>query len=256
MRCPICENVRDKVIETRSDADETLIRRRRECASCKWRFTTYERADASERVVVKSDGRRRERLDRQKLRRGIEAATENLDIAPETIDRIVDDVLDGLGSRGSRILSADIGALVEQHLQQLNPVAFIRYASVHRRFKTPEEFVSLVRQVPPPLMVVKRDSRRQPFDVARIRRGIQWAVKHTTLDDSEKVSAITDAVIQEIYGFGAEIPTSVIGKAVQRQLRRRDAVSYLRFTSVFERFDTADRFLEVATATLETRSGA
>jgi transcriptional repressor NrdR len=245
MRCPACNRVEDRVLETRASSDGDLIRRRRECLSCQTRYTTYERTGASERVVIKSD-RSRERFDRIKLRRGIEAAVENLDVSNDAIDQLVEEIVAGLDT-DIPVESRDIGQAAEERLLALNPVAFVRFSSVHRRFSSPAQFILAAQNMPKPRLVRKRDGRLQPFDFGRIRTGIRWAVKHTPIDGEAQVTRIADQVVSDVMpGEGEVVPTADIGEAVKLRLRERDAVAYLRFASVFDRFDTVDRFVDAA----------
>ena len=132
MRCPYCAKEDSKVIDTR-ESDET-IRRRRECLKCGRRFTTYERVAQTSLMVIKHDGRR-EAFDRQKLMSGLLRACAKRPISMETLERVVDDIemqLHGLGR--SEVDSQRIGQMVMDHLRSLDDVAYVRFASVYRRF--------------------------------------------------------------------------------------------------------------------------
>jgi transcriptional repressor NrdR len=132
MRCPYCAKEDSKVIDTR-ESDET-IRRRRECLKCGRRFTTYERVAQTSLMVIKHDGRR-EAFDRQKLMSGLLRACAKRPISMEALERVVDDIemqLHGLGR--SEVDSQRIGQMVMDHLRSLDDVAYVRFASVYRRF--------------------------------------------------------------------------------------------------------------------------
>lgn len=248
MRCPNCGGFEDTVLETRADADQVLIRRRRRCAGCDIRFTTYERADSSQYMVVKRNGRR-ERFDVKKLRLGIVRAVENLEIADSVIERLVNEVAADIRPEGQQITSQTIGQLIEDHLRHLDEVAFVRFASHFRRFSEASEFVQLVKELGDPKpSVVKRDGRWQPFDSGKILRGIAWAAKHTSID-KKQVQAIAEGVVKEVFANGhTEVHTREIGETVQRHLRERDHVAYIRFSSVFDRYEVAESFVTLASS--------
>jgi transcriptional repressor NrdR len=132
MRCPYCGKEESKVIDTR-ESDET-IRRRRECLNCRKRFTTYERLAQTSLMVVKQDGRR-EAFDRQKLMGGIVRACAKRPVPTEAIERMTDDIEMQLHAMGrSEVDSQKIGQMVMERLRVLDDVAYVRFASVYRRF--------------------------------------------------------------------------------------------------------------------------
>jgi transcriptional repressor NrdR len=143
MRCPHCEGLEDKVLESRSLANGESIRRRRECLSCGYRFTSYERIEEKHLMVVKSDGRR-EPFDRVKLERGIQRACEKRNVSQVTIEDMINDLEDEaamIGKSTHEIPSREIGESVLRRLYDLDSVAYIRFASVYRKFKDVGEFV-------------------------------------------------------------------------------------------------------------------
>ena len=196
-----------------------MIRRRRECLACSWRHTTYERSDTSELVVIKSDGKTRERFDTEKIRRGILAATENLDVDSKELDMFISEIVSDLRPSGNQVHSKQIGQMVEQRLLVLNPVAFVRFASVFRRFSRPEEFAELARTFEGLTVVLKRDGRLQLFDPEKVRIGIEWAAKHTALR-AQDVDRISEAVVAKAMQRGDPIPSQEIGEVVLEHLRR------------------------------------
>jgi transcriptional repressor NrdR len=136
MRCPRCNSEDLRVLETR-DRDQ-VIRRRRECAACGHRFTTTERIDAVALLVVKRDGRREE-YDRNKVLRGVRIASEKRPIGVEAIEGLVDAVERDLAATGaSEVASTVVGDLVIKHLLALDPIAYIRFASVYREMRNLE----------------------------------------------------------------------------------------------------------------------
>ncbi len=143
MRCPHCESLEDKVLESRTLANGESIRRRRECLSCGYRFTSYERIEEKHLMVVKSDGRR-EPFDREKLERGIQRACEKRNISQVTIEEMINDLEDEsamLGKSTHEISSRELGEMVLRRLYDLDGVAYVRFASVYRQFKDAEEFI-------------------------------------------------------------------------------------------------------------------
>jgi transcriptional repressor NrdR len=140
MKCPYCINETTDVIEKRDTKDGTVTRRRRNCTSCQKRFTTYERVEHVPITVVKKD-HKRETFDREKLKRGILRASGKTTITIADIDRIVDEVERELISGDStEVKSHKVGELVATRLKKLDKVAYIRFASVFKRFVDVEEF--------------------------------------------------------------------------------------------------------------------
>lgn len=147
MRCPKCTHQEDKVIDSRAAADGAVIRRRRMCLRCGHRFTTYEEIVKSRLWVTKRDGRREE-FDRRKLRSGIERACEKRPISAEQIDALVDGLMEEMESEFEReVPSQAIGAKVMSRLEKMDDVAYVRFASVYRRFKDVNQFVSAIRDI-------------------------------------------------------------------------------------------------------------
>ena len=139
MRCPYCGSEELKVLDKRK-ADDKSIRRRRECEKCGKRFTTYERIEQADIIVVKKDGKR-ERFDRSKVKGGILKACEKRPITNEMIERTVDEIEAELrGEDSIEIPSRKIGELVMKKLKRLDKVAYIRFASVYREFEDIESF--------------------------------------------------------------------------------------------------------------------
>ena len=140
MKCPYCNYEETQVIDTRETENLEATRRRRECLKCNKRFTTYERVEEADIIVVKKDGRR-EKFERKKLMDGILKASEKRDISLEKIEKLVDDVESDLRKRDSvEVESKVIGELVMKKLKALDKVAYIRFASVYREFEGLERF--------------------------------------------------------------------------------------------------------------------
>jgi transcriptional repressor NrdR len=140
MKCPFCGTLENKVINSRLTADETSIRRRRECLSCSGRFTTYEYIEKTPILVIKRDGRR-VGFDRQKLINGLLRACEKRPVSMEAIDALVAGVEKELhNAMESEISSLRIGEMVLGRLRALDEVAYVRFASVYRQFRDISEF--------------------------------------------------------------------------------------------------------------------
>lgn len=140
MKCPYCGYKEDKVIDSRSSSDDTIIRRRRQCLKCGKRFTTYEKVEHIPLMVIKKDGRREE-FDREKILNGIRKACEKRPVSIEKMEEIVNKVETEIEKRNVReIPTRVIGQLVMKSLHKLDQVAYVRFASVYKEFKDIEEF--------------------------------------------------------------------------------------------------------------------
>lgn len=145
MLCPFCKKEKDRVVDSRPLDNAVVIRRRRECRECHRRFTTYERLEEMPLMVVKQGGNR-EPYDRDKLRQGILRAGEKRPIPIETIEKIVADI-DLKVQEYFEIPSHKIGEMVLEQLLDVDPVAYVRFASVYRRFDSIEVFLKELRQL-------------------------------------------------------------------------------------------------------------
>jgi transcriptional repressor NrdR len=147
MKCPFCGNVDTQVVETRMAEDGDFIRRRRQCAACEKRFTTYERPDVNFPAVVKKDGRRIE-YERAKLLASMNLALRKRPVSTEQIDGAVERIEEKLLNLGLReVPSTRIGELVMRELKKLDKVAYVRFASVYRSFEDIDDFKTLVDEV-------------------------------------------------------------------------------------------------------------
>ena len=144
MKCPKCGVDDDKVLDSRSARDGAAIRRRRECAACGHRFTTYEEIDRDEVLVVKRDGTR-QTFERAKLDRAIRQACGKRKISDEQIRTIIDRVVANL--EGDEVQSATIAELVMGELHKVDEVAYIRFASVYRQFKDVAQFLAAITEI-------------------------------------------------------------------------------------------------------------
>lgn len=146
MKCPYCHEGDFAVLDSRSQERGFPIRRRRVCSHCKRRIWTVEQIEEVPLKVIKKTDQRREDFDPAKLRRGIEIACYKCPVTPEQIDHIVRQVENELyANHFGEVPSSVIGDLVMEHLKQLNQVAYVRFASVYREFRDPEDFVQEVR---------------------------------------------------------------------------------------------------------------
>src|SRR5919204_5671741 len=146
MRCPVCRSPDTRVLDKRDSADASTTRRRRQCAACSHRFTTYERPDTATLMVVKSDQRRQE-WSPDKLRRSLQVACTKRPISAETIERTVEQIEAELRGRDTaEVPSSVIGDLAMEKLRQLDQVAYIRFASVYRAFADIASFEDEVRR--------------------------------------------------------------------------------------------------------------
>jgi len=140
MKCPYCGKVEDKVIDSRISGEGVSIRRRRECLSCGKRFTTYEYIEKAPLMVVKRDGTRK-RFDREKIKAGIIKACEKRPVSMDKIEEIVEEVEKKVQKKAdNEIKSTVIGNMVMEELYNLDEVAYVRFASVYRRFKDVSHF--------------------------------------------------------------------------------------------------------------------
>ena len=145
MKCPFCDDLEDKVVDSRMAKEGEVIRRRRECLGCKRRYTTYERVEEILPVVVKKDGRR-ETFDRSKILSGLKKACEKRPISTATIEAVADRVEKRIQEMGeTEIESRIVGEELMKELHQLDQVAYVRFASVYREFKDIDQFMDELR---------------------------------------------------------------------------------------------------------------
>ena len=147
MRCPKCGCEESKVVDSRPSESNDAIRRRRECTSCGFRFTTYERCEEVPLLVVKRDGHK-EPFDRQKLMRGLLTATVKRDVPMSALTGLIDNIESTLRDSGkTEVTSADLGSMVLKRLVSVDKVAYVRFASVYRDFKDGDEFSEELRSL-------------------------------------------------------------------------------------------------------------
>lgn len=147
MRCPYCDFIDSKVIDSRPSEDDRSIRRRRECLKCGRRFTTYEKVEEMLLTVVKKDGSR-EAFDRNKILNGIMRACEKRPVSREQMDNVVNDIERYLYSLMEKEISSSfIGDVLSDHLKALDEVAYVRFASVYRHFEDVSTFIAEIEKL-------------------------------------------------------------------------------------------------------------
>jgi transcriptional repressor NrdR len=145
LKCPRCGHGDNRVVDSRAGRDGTMIRRRRECLSCRRRFTTYERVEEELPLVVKRDGRR-EPFDRQKILTGVMKACEKRPVSYAVIEEVVDSLESRFQASGEKeVSSVQIGERVMAELLKMDDVAYVRFASVYRQFKDISQFVEEIK---------------------------------------------------------------------------------------------------------------
>ncbi len=162
MKCPFCTDFDNKVVDSRLSGESDIIRRRRECLGCGRRFTTYERVEDILPMVIKKDGRR-EPFDRNKILSGIQTACQKRPVPVAVMEEIVDRIEKSLQEKGDKeIKSSTIGETVMLELNDLDEVAYVRFASVYRSFKDINEFMDELKD-----MLEEEESRRMKEEKTR-----------------------------------------------------------------------------------------
>ncbi|UCG91091.1 MAG: transcriptional repressor NrdR [candidate division WOR-3 bacterium] len=147
MKCPRCGRDGDRVLETRTSQAGSVVRRRRECGECHFRFTTYETIERMPLVVIKRDGTR-EPYDRTKLLNGIATACRKRPVSAEKIESIVNEIEDSLSDRyQTEIKSSEIGRMILEHLLEIDEVSYVRFASVYRKFTNIDKFAKELSKI-------------------------------------------------------------------------------------------------------------
>ncbi|MBQ0013161.1 MAG: transcriptional repressor NrdR [Proteobacteria bacterium] len=149
MRCPYCNSTDSRVADSRPDTEDSVIKRRRVCNQCGAKFTTVERIQMRDLIVRKNNGKL-EPFDREKLRRSIKVACRNRDVGDEQIERLVASIQRRLetDSMDDTVTSAAVGQMVSDSLLNLDPIAFVRFVSVYRRFSKISDFKKIIDQIP------------------------------------------------------------------------------------------------------------
>lgn len=147
MKCPFCNHLHDRVVDSRESKEGDAIRRRRECLACERRFTTYERIDEVPYMVIKKDGRR-EKFDRQKVLGGLLKACEKRPVAMSKLSELVNQVESRVSDSPDREISTiDIGEFLMEKLRELDKIAYVRFASVYRDFQDEQAFFNELKNL-------------------------------------------------------------------------------------------------------------
>jgi len=147
MRCPKCGGQEDRVVDSRASREGATIRRRRECVACNYRYTTYEEVEHDHLMVLKRDGRREE-FSKEKLLSGLRKACQKRPISPKIIEDLVEKIVDVVSNKFEREVPAEfVGKMVMDGLRGIDDVAYVRFASVYRRFQEATDFVQEVRKL-------------------------------------------------------------------------------------------------------------
>jgi transcriptional repressor NrdR len=147
MRCPSCSSLDTQVKDSRPTEDSAAIRRRRVCLSCNFRFTTFERVQLRELLIIKRNGRRVP-FDRDKLARSIQISLRKRNVDPDRVEQTVSKIVRELESLGeSEVSSETIGEIVMEHLRALDDVAYVRFASVYRNFREAKDFEAVLDEL-------------------------------------------------------------------------------------------------------------
>ena len=147
MKCPFCDFDDSSVLESRDSEDGIVTRRRRECGGCEKRFTTYERVESPQLIVVKKDNVK-EVFDKEKLKEGVERACEKRLIDEEAVDQIIDQVeREMLRKKNGEVASKLIGNAVLRRLKKIDKVAYVRFASVYLDFGDLKDFLKVIKEV-------------------------------------------------------------------------------------------------------------
>ena len=150
MRCPRCGSMESKVLESRTLADGNSIRRRRECIDCSYRYTSYERIEEKQLMVIKRSSALREPFDRVKIERGVQQAVRKRPVSQMQIANMIDEIEERATREGMEtheINSARLGEMVLERLYTLDKVAYVRFASVYRNFESVAEFLKEIEQL-------------------------------------------------------------------------------------------------------------
>ncbi len=149
MRCPHCNSMDDKVLESRQNSSGSTIRRRRECLTCGYRYTSYERIEEKPLMVIKRDGRR-EAFDILKLEKGLQTSLQKREISQEVVENLLHEIEDEsmiLAGSKREVSSRHIGDLVLKKLYEIDPVAYVRFASVYRMFDDVTQFIQEIEKL-------------------------------------------------------------------------------------------------------------
>lgn len=235
MKCPYCNEEGDRVVDSRSSREGRAIRRRRECVSCSKRYTSYEYIEIIDISIIKNDGTRQE-YDRKKLQIGITAACKKRPVSNKKIETLLDSIETKIQEKGqNEVSSGDLGTWVMEALQDLDDVAYVRFASVYRQFKSREEFIKELQDINHIVMyVTKKNGMQEEYDRQKLRRSIEAACKKRPISARN-----IDIIIKEVEKSmkkKKEISAEAIGTVVLESLSKTDFIAYMRYSSIFKDF--------------------
>jgi transcriptional repressor NrdR len=242
MKCPFCGSLNDKVVDSRPAEDGKATRRRRRCLSCERKFTTYEYIEKISLMIKKLDGTL-EAYSRGKLSDGIILACKKRPVSRQRLETLVDEVENELFNLSrEEVSSQQIGDLVLDKLKQIDEVAYVRFASVYRNFKSKDEFLQELKSLPSSLLVTKANGRVEPFERRKLLYGIELACNKRPVT-KRKMEAIADGILRELDKKGIrEVTSSRLGEMVMERLKKLDVVAYVRFASVYRKFKEPEEF--------------
>ena len=207
MKCPYCGTLEDKVVDSRPTDEGETIRRRRECALCMKRFTTYEKVEIQPLVVIKKDNSR-ENFDRDKLMRGISRACEKRPVSADDMFKIVDQIETHLSNALEReVTSQSIGELLMDRLKRLDQVAYVRFASVYRDFGDIDTFISEIHKI--------RTEANQEAGRDRGERGSRGGA------ESREAGEVASPGAYAAHGSGAQSPARAAAPPRRKRPPRR-----------------------------------
>ena len=240
MICPVCKADGDKVIDSRPAADGRAIRRRRECLACGRRFTTYEQVENPGPEVTKRDGRI-ESFDSDKIYKSLQISIKNRPVSNERLQAVVSDITSRIKNDFSNgITTTQITELALNELLKLDEVAYVRFASSHKRFFDKDEFITSLKALPRSLQVIKSDGRYEPFKREKLVSSISVALRKRPVSQ-RKIENAVDQIIENLKDRD-EVSSSELGTMIMNLLREIDEVAYIRYASVYRKFQDVAEF--------------
>jgi transcriptional repressor NrdR len=252
MICPSCNTDGDKVIDSRPAADGLAIRRRRECLACGNRFTTYEQLEIPGPTVTKNDGRK-EPFDTNKIATSLKISLDKRPVSKERIQAVVTDLSIRIKNEFHEgITTQNISELVLNELLKLDEVGYVRYAADHKQYADKDEFTTFLKALPRSLQVVKSNGSYEPFKREKLLKSLNIALRKRPVSQRRIENAI-DEIINELAERN-EVSSSELGNLLMIRLKAIDEVAYIRYASVYRKFQDAAEFAkEVESLTVEEK---
>ena len=240
MICPSCNTDGDKVIDSRPAADGMAIRRRRECLACGNRFTTYEQLEVPGPTVAKNDGHK-EPFDSNKITESLIIALAKRPVSKERIQAVVTDLSIRIKNEFTEgITTQEISELVLNELLKLDEVGYVRYAADNKQFSDKDEFVTYLKALPRSLHVVKSNGSYEPFKREKLIGSLNVALRKRPVSQRRIEKAI-DQIIEALADRD-EVSSSELGNLLMVRLKEIDEVAYIRYASVYRKFQDAAEF--------------